>query len=244
MSRFDAPRDPSPLGQRAEGASLLEECDTLPLDRDIGDAPLRPRRRLGGVLLFGAVMVAAFGSLWSMRAISRANATTGSPTEAGRLVESYLNERTKAEGKPTTAELATAPLPIGGAEELQVPRERLARDPFAAPWRTTGRATVEQTAPAAPAADAALSPVAAWEALVDQGARDFVVESILLAPNPAMSIVSMNGGVFRVGESVMFADQSVRYEIRAVDAGSVTLVAFNAELGHERVVRLLVREQH
>jgi hypothetical protein len=94
-----------------------------------------------------------------------------------------------------------------------------------APGLSVGLAPLTALVTAIAAVAGPESRIAEWEALVDSGARDFVVESVLIAPNPAMSIVSMNGGVFRVGESVMFADQSIRYEIRAVDATSVTLAA-------------------
>lgn len=227
------------------GEHGLEAGDIGDVNLGAASTPTPARRRVGtGALLFGVVALASFGSLWSMRAIGRASADVGTPSEAGRLVESYLNERTKSQAQPTTAELASAPLPIGSAVDLQVPRERLLRDPFATPWRSAGITPVDQGAAVVPVAATPESRLSEWEALVDAGARDFVVESVLIAPNPAMSIVSMNGGVFRVGESVMFADHAIRYEIRAVDATSVTLAATNEELSHERLVRLAVRERH
>ena len=247
MNHFEQPRGEFATGRAGEDNGLLEPSESLPFDRDPSTARSRPRRRIGGgAMLFGVVMLGAFASLWSMRAIGRASADSGTPTEAGRLVESYLSERTKSQAQPSTAEVAAAPLPIGDMAELQVPRDRLLRDPFASPWRSATVAPVGETAGTTAIAAVAgpESRIAEWEALVDSGARDFVVESVLIAPNPAMSIVSMNGGVFRVGESVMFADQSIRYEIRAVDATSVTLAAVNTELSHERIVRLTVRDRH
>lgn len=246
MNRFETQHGDLSPGREGDHG-LLEPADPALVDRESGAASTRSRRPIGGgALLFGVVMIGAFASLWSMRAIGRASADSGAPTEAGRLVESYLNERTKSQTQPTAADLATAPLPIGDMEELQVAREKLQRDPFASPWRSAVVAAVEQTADMTAAAATPLpeSRLAEWEALVDAGARDFVVESILLAPNPAMSIVSMNGAVFRVGESVMFADHAIRYEIKAVDATSVTLAAFNDEFSRERVVRLAVRDRH
>jgi hypothetical protein len=71
-----------------------------------------------------------------------------------------------------------------------------------------------------------------------------VVGSVLIAPDPKQSIVSMNGGVFRVGESVMFPDRPIRFEIKSVESTAITLAAFNTELARERVVRLVIRDMH
>ncbi|MEY3143440.1 MAG: hypothetical protein RLY21_1933 [Planctomycetota bacterium] len=252
MSQFDLNRDDTFVGREQSDRGLLQPSE--PDLHESGDLTIggpRRRRRMGtGPLLFVVVGIAAFGSLWSMRAIGRASAATGESSEAGRLVESYLSEQSKSRGQPSARELSAAPLPVGNAEELQVPRERLMRDPFAAPWRAAvvadphgGGALASAGADASGASDAE-SRITAWDALVDEGAHDFVVESVLIAPDPRHSIVSMNGGVFRVGESVMFPDRPIRYEIRSVEPTSITLVAFNAELSRERLVRLVIRELH
>jgi hypothetical protein len=210
------------------------------------------RRGMRGVFgsgpsVFAGISLAAFASIWSMRAISRASADQSEPSEAGRLVESYLSERARPAANPSTRTVALTPLVADAPAELQVPREMLARNPFILPWKTARAtaATVDVVSAADPApvaaADAAVR-IAAWEREVDEGARDFVVESMLVASDPAMSIVSMNGGVFRVGESVVFPGHAIRYEIRSVTARSIELRAFNQELDHERIVDLIVRD--
>jgi hypothetical protein len=252
MSRFDLDRDDSCADTAEPDRGLLQPIDGdshEPADLTVGGP--RRRRRMGtGAMLFVVVAVAAFASLWSMRAIGRASAATGESSEAGRLVESYLSEQSKSRGQPSARELSAAPLPVGNAEELQVPRERLARDPFAAPWRAAlvsdshAGGEFASTGSGAPEASDAETRIAAWEALVDEGARDFVVGSVLIAPDPRQSIVSLNGGVFRVGESVMFPDRPIRFEIKSVESTAITLAAFNTELSRERVVRLVIRDMH
>lgn len=252
MNQFDLGRDDASSSGVHSDHGLLQPAGTdLHEQGDLTVGGARRRRRLGtGAVLFLVAAIASFGSLWSMRAIGRATAATGESSEAGRLVESYLNEQTKSRNQPSARELSSAPLPVGGAEELQVPRERLARDPFAAPWRqavavdSSAGGVLASTGTGASGASDIEARIAEWDALVDEGARDFVVESVLIAPDPKLSIVSMNGGVFRVGESVMFPDRSIRFEIRSVESTAITLVAFNAELSHERVVRLVIREIH
>lgn len=252
MNQFDVERSDSAVdAPRADRGFLQPSDPALSEPVDSAGVGVRRRRRFSsGAVIFSVVAVAAFGSLWSMRAIGRATAATGESSEAGRLVESYFNEKSTQQAGTSARELSAAPLPVGSVSALQVPRERLARDPFAAPWR---EAVVAAGQPGAVLTTGSTTPspeseqearVAAWEALVDEGAHDFVVESVLIAPDPKQSIVSMNGGVFRVGESVMFPDRPIRYEIKSVEKTSIVLAAFSTELSHERIVRLVIREMH
>ena len=252
MSQFDLDRDGAIASTAEHDRDLLQPIDGASHESaDLTVGGPRRRRRMGaGAMLFVVVAIAAFASLWSMRAIGRASAANGESSEAGRLVESYLSEQSRSRGLPSARELSAAPLPVGNAEELQVSRERLTRDPFAAPWRAAlvsdSQAGGEMASNGTATADAsdAEARIAAWEALVDEGARDFVVGSVLIAPDPKHSIVSMNGGVFRVGECVMFPDRPIRFEIKSVESTAITLAAFNTELARERVVRLVIRDMH
>ncbi len=209
------------------------------------------RRRFGfGALVLMAVVVAAVASLWSMRAIGLAAADTLTQSEAGQLVEAFLKERTPkaAAGEKATVE-APASIAIDAPRELRIPRKLLVRNPFEV--RLGGLAQADATQAAAPkaSADAAAEAAAAaaterefriseWEALVDDGARDFLIQSTLVAANPAASLVNMNGGVYRVGEVVMFPDHPVRYEIVSVALDAITLRAVNEQLNAERTLRL------
>jgi len=209
------------------------------------------RRRFGfGALVLMAVVVAAVASLWSMRAIGLAAADSLTQSEAGQLVEAFLKERTPkpASGEKAATE-ALAPISIDAPRELRIPRKLLARNPFEV--RFAGLANADATQAAAPKApaDAAAEAAAAaaterefriseWEALVDDGARDFLIQSTLVAANPAASLVNMNGGVYRVGEVVTFPDHPVRYEIVSVALDAITLRAANEQLNAERMLRL------
>ncbi len=209
------------------------------------------RRRFGfGALVFLAVVVAAVASLWSMRAIGLSAADSSTQSEAGQLVEAFLKERApKAASGEKAATDAAKPVALDSPRELRIPRKLLVRNPFGP--RTADAASPVEAGASAPrvAADAAAEAAAAaeaeremriseWEALVDDGARDFLIQSTLVAANPAASLVNMNGGVYRVGEVVMFPDHPVRYEILLVALDAITLRAANEELNAERTLRL------
>ena len=123
------------------------------------------------------------------------------------------------------------------------------RNPFEVRLGGLAQADAAQAAAPKASADAAAEAAAAaaterefriseWEALVDDGARDFLIQSTLVAANPAASLVNMNGGVYRVGEVVMFPDHPVRYEIVSVALDAITLRAVNEQLNAERTLRL------
>jgi hypothetical protein len=205
------------------------------------------RRRFGfGALVLMAVVVAAVASLWSMRAIGLAAADSITQSEAGQLVEAFLKERTpKAASGEQTQAGASASVAGDAPRELRIPRKLLTRNPFE--MRLAGLTqpgSAEAATPKAPAEAAAAEAterefrISEWEALVDDGARDFLIQSTLVAANPAASLVNMNGGVYRVGEVVMFPDLPVRYEIMSVALDAITLRAANEQLNAERVLRL------
>lgn len=206
------------------------------------------RRRFGfGALVLMAVVVAAVASLWSMRAIGLAAADTLTQSEAGQLVEAFLKERTPkaAAGEKATAE-ARESIAVDAPRELRIPRKLLVRNPFEVRLGGLAQADAAQAAAPKASADAAAEAAATerefriseWEALVDDGARDFLIQSTLVAANPAASLVNMNGGVYRVGEVVMFPDHPVRYEIVSVALDAITLRAVNEQLNAERLLRL------
>jgi hypothetical protein len=239
-----------------DGAAAGDPQDALPEHSPADDLTLggegNRRRRRSGVIIFGVVAIGAFASLWSMRAIGRAGAEVSGTSEAGRVVESYLSERAKLGAKPSAGSLASAPLPVGNTTELQVARERLHRDPFAprSVVSITSTESDDETfidpnpaeEQAARAARERETQRTAWQQAVDAGARDFVIGSVLLAADPTQSIVSLNGDVFRVGESVMFADHGIAYEIVAVRTSGVTLRAANRELECERLIEITLGE--
>lgn len=247
--------DPSRLGrERSESSGLLGEdqsasgADDLTLGGGEGKA-----RRRSGVIIFAVVSAATFASIWSMRAIGRANASAMTNSESSRLVDSYLGERAKQRTTPANAPSASAPLPVGDTGDLQIARERLARDPFAPPSRelviATDAGSTDPSQPE-PEVDEAVAlererelQIETWRQSVDAGAHDFVVVSVLVASDPAMSIVSMNGDVFRVGESVMFPDHGIAYEIVSVTMAGITFRAANEELGCEQMVELIFVQQ-
>jgi hypothetical protein len=231
----DAHDDPSP------------EDDACAIDASAG-----PRRVGFGVVLFAAIAIAAILSIWFMRATLRAE-TDGKPdSDAGKLVASFLAERGSAQAVRQAAP-RRQPLGFEDVAHMQVAVERLARNPFKSPARVAeldptaasarGPAEVDAASASAPAASESTHAgrVASWEREVDASVADFRIESVLVGRNPANSVVSMNGGVFRVGDGVMFPDRAVRFVLESIEPGVITLRAKSDELGCDRVVSVEVR---
>ena len=51
----------------------------------------------------------------------------------------------------------------------------------------------------------------------------------------------VNGQVLRMGDTIAVPNTTVLYEIVEIDSDGIVLRAENADLSHERLVRLLVR---
>jgi len=123
----DFNQNPDPIGAE-------EEARQMPLSFDDGgeslSLPTATRRRRPGVgaVVFGAVAVVAAGSLFSMRAIGRAGAAENAPSEAGKLVETFLKERAQAKAGAPDAKLDI--LDTEGVTALQIAKEDLHKDPF------------------------------------------------------------------------------------------------------------------
>jgi hypothetical protein len=227
-----------------------EEARQMPLSFDDGGESLSlptatRRRRPGfGAVVFGAVAVAAVASLYSMRAIGRAGAAESPASDAGKLVETFLKERSKDTGAKSAAKLDL--LDSDGVAALQIAREDLRKDPFVLAGETglvAGAPTTgeEGQATAAPTPDRAAELRAAWEYAVDEGAAGISVQSCLRSSVAANSMAHVNGQVLRTGDAIAVPNTTVIYEIVEIDSDGIVLRAENADLGHERLVRVLVR---
>jgi hypothetical protein len=216
------------------------------------DASAGPRRVGFGVVLFAAIAVAAVLSIWFMRATLRAETKGAADSDAGKLVASFLAERGSAQAVRHAAP-SQQPLGFEDVARVQVAAERLARNPFKSPARVAtldptsgparGPAEVDAASAGVPAASEPThaARVASWEREVDASVADFRIQSVLVGRNPATSVVSMNGGVFRVGDGVMFPDRAVRFVLESIEPGVITLRATSDELGCERIVSVEVR---
>ena len=255
---------PHAAGERhdaRERPDAREHHDAHPHDEDACaiDATAGPRRIGFGVLLFVAIAIAAVLSLWFMRSGLRAGADATKDTDAGKLVESFLAERGAAQAVRRAAP-RHPPLGLDDVARVQVPAAKLARNPFRMPARVEADATnpadgvgAADGAPGAAvegvgdvrgdAAPTLAGRVAEWEREVDASAADFRIESVLVGSNPRTSVVSMNGGVFRVGDGVMFPDRAVHFVLESIEPGVITLRARNDELGCDRVIAVEVRRR-
>lgn len=229
-----------------------EEARQMPLSFDDGgeslSLPTATRRRRPGVgaVVFGAVAVVAAASLFSMRAIGRAGAAENAPSEAGKLVETFLKERSQAKAGKPDAKLDL--LDTEGVTALQIAKEDLHKDPFVLAGEIGLVAGGEQATgagdgpgPAQPAPDRTEAMRLAWEAAVDEGAAEIQVQSCLRSSNAANSMAHVNGQVLRTGDTIAVPNTAILYEIVEIDSDGIVLRAENADLSHERLVRLLVR---
>ena len=241
----DFNQNPDPIGAE-------EEARQMPLSFDDGgeslSLPTATRRRRPGVgaVVFGAVAVVAAGSLFSMRAIGRAGAAENAPSEAGKLVETFLKERAQAKAGAPDAKLDI--LDTEGVTALQIAKEDLHKDPFV----LAGEIGVVAGGETPPAVDAGPGPAPepapdrtealrlAWEAAVDEGAAGILVQSCLRSSNAANSMAHVNGQVLRMCDTIAVPNTTVLYEIVEIDSDGIVLRAENADLSHERLVRLLV----
>jgi hypothetical protein len=238
--------NPEPIGAE-------EEARQMPLSFDDGgeslSLPTATRRRRPGVgaVVFAVVAVGAAASLLSMRAIGRAGAAENASSEAGKLVETFLKERSQAKAGKDDAKLDL--LDTDGVTALQIAKEDLRKDPFVLAGEIGLMAGGSEAAPTGgvptvasePAPDRTEALKLAWEYSVDEGAAGILVQSCLLSSNPANSMAHVNGQVLRMGDAIAVPNTTVIYEITEIGADGIVLRAENADLSHERLVRVLVR---
>ncbi len=202
----------------------------------------RRRFKFSTLALIGAAG-ASLVCLWSMRAVGRAGAAMP-PTEAGKVVESFLKERGAnlgAQGPVDISLLAAGSL---------LPAEMLRKNPFVLEGRA--QVGVMPTDVGTPGADAPTSPraeprvdvrvqnLSRWQDEVDRAASTIQVDMTLVSSRAASSLVSVNGHSMRVGDEFGVDASEVVFTVHQVDTESATFRAYHEELKHERLVTVPV----
>jgi len=240
---------------RAKGNDALEpladgeEERTIPLSFEDGAESLSvasagSRRRFGfGTLAFAGAAAVAVASLFSMRAIGRAGASDAPTSDAGLLVESFLKEQASRKGDAAKSDA------LLGAENyahLQISRDDLQKNPFvllAEEPKIEGvepsDATPSRTA--APVADPKAARVAEWEQAVVASYEQVKVQSTMLSSRADACLATINSQVYRTGDAVLVPKATVRLTVHLIEADGVTLRAFDAALGCERLQKFLVK---
>ncbi|MFZ9916373.1 MAG: hypothetical protein ACO3IB_13720 [Phycisphaerales bacterium] len=211
------------------------------------------RRRLGfGAMLFLVFLSIAGVSLWIMRSMGSTSGVAA-PSEANKVVESFLSERAKA---PTT-KLPADLLNTDGYTALQVKREELRKNPFVLagvpasepdPVRQTGTALITPSNPTATEAPAAPRDdrgqrATQWSAEVDKAAATLKVGSTLIGATPAGSMVSVNGRVLRVGDRLDLSKPPMAFVVAEITTEGAGFTARSEALGAERTVFVKVNQK-
>lgn len=183
------------------------------------------RRRLPARTLFmGAFVAVAAGSLWSMRAIDRAQAS--GPVAGGdaeREIRAAIEE-SRATVRETDAKvlLDLVESPAGPVAEA------LGRDPFRA-WGTSDDAA------GGPSPDEAELAARRWDDAVDASAATIRVLSAMVGGGNG-GVANVNGHMMRPGDTFEVEGVDGEFRIDAITRDGVTLVATDAATGRTRPV--------
>ncbi len=235
--------------KNAHDTSTDDEERSMPLSfeesgESITVASGASRKRFGfGTMVFASVAAVAVVSLYSMRAIGHATASTDAPTDAGKMVDEFLN---RAPVNSAAKDLADDPLFMDAAA-VRIERDELTKDPFVLIGENTfgiavGGSSVGMDAASSqdPAARRAMR-VDGWIAVVEAGAADMRVQSVLVSARADMSMANVNGKVLVVGNTISSPGTHTEFTVTAIAAEGVSLRATDAELGCERTVMVPVK---
>jgi hypothetical protein len=238
---------------RANGIDALdpladgEEERTMPLSFEDGAESLSvagggSRRRFGfGTLAFAGAAAVAVASLFSMRAIGRAGASDAPTSDAGLLVESFLKEQAARKGDAAKSDA------LLGAENyahLQISRDDLQKNPFvllAEEPKIEGVEPGDATPARVVAEDPRVARVAEWEQAVVASYEQVKVQSTMLSSRADACLATINSQVYRTGDAVLVPKATVRLTVHLIEADGVTLRAFDAALGCEKLQKFLVK---
>ncbi len=185
------------------------------------------RRRLSARTLFmGAFVAVAAGSLWSMRAIDRAQAS--GPVAGGdaeREIRAAIEE-SRAVARTTDASVL---LDLDERPAVNPPAPTTGRDPF----RTWGTAA-ESAAAGNASPDSAELEARRWDEAVDASAATVRILSAMVGAGGG--VANVNGHMMRPGDTFEVEGVEGQFRIESIAADGVTLVATDAATGRTRPV--------
>jgi len=197
-----------------------------------GPVGLAVRRRIRPrTLVMGGIVLAAAGSLWSMRIIDRAQAAgpgLGANAEK-EILAAIAQGRTQARESDATVLLEFAQEPDG----KRLAPERLDRDPFLA-W---GGAPVAAASSSMPVDDAA-SVEARWNEAVDGAAATIRILSAMAGARGG--VANVNGHMMRPGDVFEVEGVEAEFRIERIAVDGVTVTARDPASGRERTLAVPV----
>lgn len=184
------------------------------------------RRRLPARTLFmGAFVAVAAGSLWSMRAIDRAQAS--GPVAGG---DAEREIRAALEESRGTARETDAKVLLDLVESPTGPvSESIGRDPFRT-WGTSDDAG----GAAGPSPDEAELAARRWDESVDASAATIRIISAMVGSGGG--VANVNGHMMRPGDTFEVEGVDGEFRIDAITRDGVALVATDAATGRTRPV--------
>ncbi|MSR42017.1 MAG: hypothetical protein EXS10_08995 [Phycisphaerales bacterium] len=201
----------------------------------------RRRFKFSTLALVGAAS-ASLVCLWSMRAVGRAGAATA-PTEAGKVVESFLKERAASLNPQAPVDISLL------AAGSLLPAEMLRKNPFVldgvaqvgvVPTDIIDSGAAAAVTRAEPRVDQRVRALARWQDEVDRAASTIQVDMTLVSSRAGSNLVSVNGHSMRLGDEFGVDSSEVVFTVHQVDTESATFRAYHDELKHERLVTVPV----
>lgn len=193
----------------------------------------QPKRKVtSGVLLIIIVVAIAATGLFSMRTVTKATAFTGGNQEIERNIESFIKmiRGESAEGGGLTVagddavgNEAVLRVLTESYVERQVPVEGVQRNPFI----IFDEDPVATPDPGTSPSDLRAQRRRQRQAIFEQAAGRLRLRSVLLGSQP---LANVNNKIVRVGESITVLPEEVDFEVAAISADTVTLLAEDPSL--------------
>ena len=174
----------------------------------------------------GAFVAVAAGSLWSMRAIDRAQAS--GPVAGGdaeREIRAAIEE-SRAVARTTDASVL---LELGEAQSESRPPAPIGRDPFRT-WGTSADPASGGNAPS----DSAELEARRWDEAVDAAGANVRILSAMVGAGGG--VANVNGHMMRPGDTFEMEGVEGQFRIESIARDGVTLVATDAATGRTRPV--------
>jgi len=200
------------------------------------------RRISSGSLLMGGVVVLSIGSLWSMRAIDRAAAS--GPLKSSEM-DVFVDEALERGGRKVDPNTDATRLlePTEANADLRVPWKDLVKNPFLIWLDPTVPGTTDPKDPPTTPGDDLAARIAAWQKQVDAAAAAIRLQSTIVntsGPKGATGIANINGHMLRLDDVFGVDGTDTEFKIQSIDRDEMTVVAYNAALKHERIVKVTV----
>lgn len=195
------------------------------------------QRRFGGMLVMGAVIIAAAGGLYTMRMMSRMSAAEASTMEIDSAVSAFLETMERNRGDDADGAVAVLE---NDYTEIQVHPNDVARDPFELmsvrldldPDATVTEPTRNGRKPSEIDADRRRA--------IQVSSQRLVLKSTMLGRSP---LAIIDGNIMKLDDTFSSTDGEYTYRVMAVKESTVELSVEHEELVGDPEIVILVVER-